>query len=75
MVEISFCKEMETETNTDTETEIETDTETETETDAETESVGRWSILMREITQDENCHLGIRETTIVDLTMHGRFHR
>ena len=30
---------------------------------------------MSEITQDENCHLGIRETAIVDLTMHGRFHR
>ena len=29
---------------------------------------------MSEITQDENCHLGIQETTIVDLMMHGRFH-
>ena len=25
---------------------------------------------MSEITQDENCHLGIRETMIVDLTRH-----
>ena len=28
---------------------------------------------MSEITQDENCHLGIRETTIVDLTIHEDF--